>query len=272
MSRPSWTSISIGSVVGFVNVAVVIALYASGGYPALESPTAVAALVATGFVLGFVAAFVSAFTRLVTPLVGLLAVLVGTAYAEVTTPRPEWSQLEGYVIVDGPTYVSSYANAWYVWFSVLLIVGVFEFAIRRGYGVGDRRLRNLPQLPLSGPALVAIVLGVASIVAAGTTLLVLRAGIRPPVASVGVFVVTIAVAAVPLAAVLTRGIVSPVVLFALVPYFLVVEVFAATDSPVHILLFGPYAIVLAIAWVLEGAARSRVRGWDGGRFAVGDGT
>ncbi len=79
------------------------------------------------------------------PAAGFVFVLGGTVSVELATPNPEWSTLDGYVIVDGPTHVASYANTWYVWLSLLLVAGGLEFAIRRGYGVGDDRLRNLPR-------------------------------------------------------------------------------------------------------------------------------
>ncbi|MEY7850800.1 hypothetical protein AB7C87_16540 [Natrarchaeobius sp. A-rgal3] len=268
MARPSATTVAIGALGGLANVVAVLTLYARAGYPTLESASSVAVLALTAFAVGFLALSVSAHTRLLAPVVGFLVVLIGTVSLELTTPNPEWSTLDGYVIVDGPTHVASYANAWYVWLSLFLVAGGLEFAIRRGYGVGDDRLRNLPQLPLSRPMLASSVLGLGSVVGVSTTLLVLRAGIRPSVTAIAVLAFATVVAVVPLAALYARGIVSPAILFVLlVPYFLTVEVFATTDSPIHILLFGPYALVLAAAWALESAVRSRVRGWDGGRFA-----
>ncbi|RQG89966.1 hypothetical protein EA462_08135 [Natrarchaeobius halalkaliphilus] len=273
MVRPSPSSIALGAVGGGVNVALVLALYARAGYPTLETYAGVSLLVVTGFVLGFVPAFVSAHTRLIVPAIGFLAALAGTVFVELTTPSPEWSELEGYLVVDGPTHVGSYANTWYVWLSLFLLAGVLECGIRQGYGIETRRLRNLPTPPFSPGTLAWVVLGFASLVGVSTVLLALRAGIRPPIAAVGVFVGAVGVTAVPLAAVLARGIVSPAILFAvLVPYVLSVEVFTTTDSPVHLLLFGPYAVVLVVAWVLEATVRSRVRGWDGGRFVSDGGT
>lgn len=266
LTRPSPAALAVSSVGGLANVVAVVALYARGEYPTLESTAGIAVLAATAFVVGFVPIFVSSHTRLVAPALGLLAALAGTAYLEVTTPMPEWGRLGEYVVVDGPTHVSSYANAWYVWLALLTVAGVVEFALRRGYGIGDRRLRNLPTLPLSRGALVWTVGGFAALVGLATVLLVLRSGIRPPIAAIVVFVFAAAVTAVPLAALLARGIVAPTVLFAPVPYFLIYEVFVTTDSPVHILLFGPYTIVLAVAWALEAAIRSRFGGWNGGRF------
>lgn len=262
--RPSLPTVALASVGGLANATVVLALFARAGYPALESPAELAVLALTAFTLGFVSLFASAHARLLTPAVGFLAVLAGTVYTELTTPMPEWGELGDYVIVEGPTHIASYANSWYVWLSLVLFAGVVEFAVRRGYGLGAHRLRNLPDVPLSRAELVWFVGGIAGLVGLATTLLVIQAGIRPAASGVFVFVAATAVAAVPLAALLTRGLLAPILLFALlVPYFLTVEVFVTTDSPVHILLFGPYAVVLAVVAVLEAAIRSRLRGRGG---------
>ncbi|RKD97776.1 hypothetical protein [Halopiger aswanensis] len=267
MARLSPATLAIAALVGLANVGVVFALYARGDYPALEPTAELAVLALTTFVVGVLPWFASAHTRLVTPALGFLGALAGTVFLELTTPAPEWSRLGEYVVVDGPTHASSYANAWYVWLALLTVAGVLEFAIRRGYGIGDDRLRNLPTLPFSRDRLVRTVGAVAALVGLAATLLVLRSGIRPPAAAAVVFLFAAVVTAIPLAALLARGIVAPTVLFALVPYFLIYEVFVTTDSPLHILLFGPYAVVLALAWALEEAIRSRLGGWNGGRFA-----
>ncbi|MFP8954031.1 hypothetical protein ACLI4Z_13845 [Natrialbaceae archaeon A-arb3/5] len=273
MVWPSRTAVVTGAVAGCVNVAVVLTLFARAEYPTLGSVIGVSVLVGTGFVLGLVPVLVSVRTRLLAPTVGFVAVLAATTYLEVTTPQPTWSALDEYVIVDGPTHVASYANTWYLWLSLLLLAGAIEFGLRRGYGIADERLRNLPDLPLSNGDLIRAVTGFASLLGIATVLLVLRAGIRPPVTAIAVFAVAAAVTAVPLAALLTRRLISPVVLFALlVPYLLAIEAFTATDSPVHIFLFGPYAIVLVIAWVVEATIRSRLGRNNGSGFATGNGT
>lgn len=268
MERPSVRSLVAATVGGLANVTVVAALYVRYEYPVLESVGPTVEFVLTAFFLGFVAVLVTAHTRLVTPAVGFVSLLVGVAVAEVTSPAPRWGELGEYTIVDGPLFVLPYANTWYVWLSLVLFAGVVEFAFRRGYGPGEQRLRHLPDLPLSRPVLVGVVLGVGGLIGLATAALTIRSGIRPSAAALAVYVVALAVATVPLAALLARGIVSPVLLFALaIPYLLVIEVFTTTDSPVHILLFGPYAIIMVVAWVLEAALRSRLGGWDGGRFS-----
>ncbi|WP_049922884.1 hypothetical protein [Halopiger djelfimassiliensis] len=264
--RRSSTALGIAALGGLVNAGTVLALYARGDYPALESTGWIAVLVTMTVVLGFLPVFVSAYTRLLTPAVGWIAVFAGTVVLEVRSPMPEWGRLGEYVVVDGPTYVSSYATAWYVWLALLSFVGVVEFAVRRGYGIGDGRLRNLPTLPLSRRSRRLIGGGAACLVGLATTLLVVRTGIDPTVTAVVVFLFTVAVTAVPLAAVLGEGIVTPTVLFTPVLYALVYEVFLTTGSPVYLLLFGPYALVLVAVWKLEAGLRARLGGWNGGRF------
>ncbi|OVE85539.1 hypothetical protein [Natronolimnobius baerhuensis] len=265
-SRPTATTLALAAVGGLVNLAIVFGLYIRAAYPILESTGDVAVLAVALFAVGAIAAFASAYTRLLTPALGWLAALAGTAYYELTTPMPEWSEFEGYVIVDGPTHVASYANTWYVWLALALFAGVLEFGIRRGYGLGERSLRNLPELPLSRADLGRAVVGFGALVGVATMLLAIRSGLPRLATALAIAVLATAVAAVPLAALLARGLLLPTVLFAPVPYLLVYEVFVTTDSHVHILLFGPYALVLALAWALEAVLRSRLRGWDGGRF------
>ncbi|THE66049.1 hypothetical protein D8Y22_03755 [Salinadaptatus halalkaliphilus] len=264
-NRPSIRTVLVALAAGVANAGIVLALYARDAYPALESTGSTAGLVATMVVVGVVPVFVSAYTRLFTPTLGLLAVLAGTTYLDVTSPSPEWGELGGYAIVEGPTYVASYANAWHLWLALALYAGVLEFGIRRRYGVADGRLQNLPSLPRARSTIAGWTAGGAGLIALATTLLVLEAGIRPPVAAGAVFAVAFAVAAVPVGGLFTRGLLAPLVLFALaVPYVLVFEVFVTTDSPVHILLFGPYALVLAIVGALEATIRARFGGGNTG--------
>ena len=269
MTRPSRTALAAAMGGGVLNVAVVLGLLARGVYPMLGATTPTGIIVLTGFTLGFVATLVTAHTRLISPAVGFLSVLAATTYLELTSPQPNFGTLNGHIIVDGPLYVLSYANTWYVWLALLLLAGLVEFAIRRGYGIGSRRLQHLPTVPLSRYTIAWVVAGFAGVLGVATMLLVVRSGIRPEAMALVVFVIVFAVTAVPLAALLRHGVVIPILLFVIVvPYMLTVEVFVTTDSPVHILLFGPYAVVLGITWAVELMVRRRVLGWDGGRFVA----
>ncbi|AFZ74721.1 hypothetical protein [Natronobacterium gregoryi] len=263
-SPPSLGTIAAGFAGGVGNAAVVLGLYARADYPALESVTGTAVLALGAFVVGFVPLFLAAYTRLFAPAVGLLAAVAGTVALELTSAMPEWGTRGGEVIVDGPTHIGSYANTWYVWLALAAVVAVAEFGIRRQYGIADGRLRNVPERPLQRADRYAVVLGTAALVGLATSLLVVRPGVQPSLVVPVVFAFAVAATAVPLAALFEDGALVPLVLFAFVPYLLVLEVFVTTDSPVHILLFGPYAVVLAVVWLLERTARRRLGGTDGG--------
>ncbi|SEW21080.1 hypothetical protein [Natrinema salifodinae] len=269
MTRRPVRTVAIAGLGGLANAAVVAALLVHFDYPLLDSTVDLAVVATMAFLLGAVPFSIAAHTGLVAPAGGLAALLCGTVYVELTTPIPEKvGELGGYDIVEGPFHIYNYADSWLVLLALLLVAGVAEFAIRRGYGLGAARLRNLPALPLPWRTLAKTVAGVAALVGIGTVVLVDEsAGLTPETVFV-VFVSAAVVTVVPLAALLARGLLAPLVLFALVvPRFLLVEIFLTTDSYVHILVFGPYAIILAIAWKLEALLRSRYRGWNGGRFA-----
>lgn len=173
-SRPTATTLALAAVGGLVNVAVVFTLYVRAAYPILESTGDIAVLAVALFAVGATAVFASAYTRLLTPALGWIAALAGTAYYELTTPMPDWGELDGHVIVEGPTHVASYANTWYVWLALALFVGVLEFGIRRGYGLGEQSLQNLPDLPLSRADLARTVVGFGALVGVATMLLTIR--------------------------------------------------------------------------------------------------
>ena len=206
MDDPSPRTLAFAAAAGLANVAVVLALYVRAGYPTLESLGAVALLAVTGFAVGFVPALASAHTRLISPALVVGAALLGTVALELTSPAPEWTELGGAVVVDGPTHAGSYANTWYLWLALSCYAGALEFGLRRGYGVADDRLRNLPALPLSRRDFGRAVGGFAGLVGLATALLVVRAGARPPAVVAVVLAFAVAVAAVPLAGLLRNRI------------------------------------------------------------------
>src|SRR6056297_3351603 len=179
MDRPSASTIGAASVAGLANIVVIIALYAHGEYPALESVASMVPVVLGGFGLGFVAVFVTLYTRLLSPAFGFATALLGTVFLVLTSPSPAWSTLGEYTVVEGPAHASSYAHTWYVWLALLLYAGVVEFALRRGYGIGAEQLRHLPSMPLSRRALRWTVAGFAGLVGLATMRLVIREGITP---------------------------------------------------------------------------------------------
>ncbi len=267
MDRPSPSAVAAASVAGLANDLVILALYAYGDYPALFDGIVDDLL--GGFGLGFVAVFVTLYTRLLSPALGFLAALLGTTYLVFTSPSPTWYTLGEYTVGDGPVHASSYAHTWYVWLALLLYAGVVEFALRRGYGIGAGRLRYLPSMPLSRRGLRWTVAGFAGLVGLATMRLEIHMGINPTGALI-VLVLALPAAAVPLTALLRDGALLPMVLFAAyVPYALIVQVFFWIEGPLPILRFGPYAIVLAVAWGIERVIRDRISGRNGGRFGAG---
>ncbi|ELZ16414.1 hypothetical protein C477_15320 [Haloterrigena salina JCM 13891] len=226
------------------------------------------------FALGFVPLFATTATRLLAPGGGFVALLVGVVHTVLTAPFPEGTPMAWGTLVEGPFYASNYAKSWYAWLSLLLVAGVAEFALRRGYGLGDERLRNLPTLPLSRSQLRAVVLGSGLLVGLGIGLL----------SSTGAYyqsdiwtVLTILVpgcivTAIAIAALLTRGLVTPMVLYA----YWTAGTVESTVFPPHPapeyhthpeVLFLFLSVALPLLACLEWVLRSRVRGWDGGVFA-----
>ncbi|MFC4541195.1 hypothetical protein ACFO5R_04545 [Halosolutus amylolyticus] len=262
------SAITIATLGGLAHAAVVSTLLTRIDYPLVDSTAGLAALAAGAFLLGFVAFLVTAHTRLYFSAIGSVALLVGVTYVELTSPDPQTvGELGGHDIVEGPFHVYHYADNWALLLSLLLVAGVAEYGLRRGYGPGADRLRNLPDLPLRRRTLAGVVVGVAGFVGVATVLLVQKSATLGVDGALVVFACVAAVTAVPLAALLGEGALVPLFLFTLVvPRFLLVEVFLTTDSYVHILALGLYAIVLAIVGLLETRFRARYRGWDGGAF------
>lgn len=270
MTRPAARSIAIAVPGGAVHAAVVTGLILAADYPMVDSTGAIAAIAAFGFVLGVAPLSLSVHTRLLAPASGLVALVAWTTYLEVTSPSPRIvDELGGHAIYDGPTYALDYVTAWPTWLVALSVAGLVEFAIRRGYGLGDARLRHLPDLPSSRSARRRIVAGTSALVGVVTVVQVELSHAPSVVESALFFVAAAAATAVPLAALLSRGSVAPLAVLAFwLPRVLHVEAFGSSDSGVHLLLLGPLAIVCAIAWRLELWLRSRYLGWDGGRFAA----
>lgn len=260
--------IAVATVGGLANVAFVLALYARGGSSALDSTVGTVGVAGPAFLFGALALGITAYTGLVTPAASFVGLAGSVAYADLRSLPPERWQLGEHTVFDGPLYITYYANQWELLLSLLLVVGVAEFGIRRGYGLGERRLRNLPSLPLSRRLLLLLTAAVGALIGVSTFAAVDARATVGVSDSLVIVVGTGAVTAVPLAALLSCGLVLPLLLYlVVVPRFLLYEAFGLTDSYVAVLALGPYALVLLIAWVLEGWVRSRCRGRDGGTFA-----
>ena len=225
MNRALLASIAAGLLGGLANVAVTLALLRRVGSPFFEpgretalNPTIIGSVADAPhvwlgvFALGFIPLFVAAATRLLAPAGGFAALLVGVGYTVLTAPEPV--RASG-VLVEGPFYASNYAKSWYAWLPLLLVAAVAEFALRRGYGLGDRRLRRLPSLPLSRSRSAAVALGTGLLVGLGIGLSNPTSYYQTSASAVlGVLVPGAVATAIALAALLFRGLVAPMTLYA----------------------------------------------------------
>ncbi|QRV15263.1 hypothetical protein JMJ58_20565 [Haloterrigena salifodinae] len=287
MNRSLTASVIAGLLGGLANVTVTRELLERVGSPFFEPGRETALNPATigsvadaphvwlgVFALGFVPLFATTATRLLAPAGGFAALLVGVVHTVLTAPFPEETPMLWGALVEGPFYASNYAKSWYAWLSLLLVAGVAEFALRRGYGLGNERLQHLPTLPLSRSQLRAVVLGSGLLVGLGIGLL----------SSTGAYyqsdiwtVLTILVpgciaTAIALTALLTRGLVTPMALYTYWTASIVEgTVFPPQPSPERHahpeVLFCFLSVALSLLALLEWRLRSRVRGWDGGPFA-----
>lgn len=265
MVRPTLRSITAGLLGGVANGALAVALIETAGYAVVESTAETTVLTAIAFGFGFVPVVLSAHTRLVAPAAGVAALLVGVTYTALTSPpAAKLYELGGHDVVSEPALFSRYARFWPVWFGLLIVAGVAEYAIRRGYGLWSHPLRNLPDLPLPRSDMTGAVVVASSLVGVGAAIEFKQ------LAPLAAFLLAAAATAVPLTAVLSRGFVTPLLLFAIwVPRSFHVEAFGDPHGVLHLFVLLPFTIGCAIAWALEALVRSRVRGWDGGRFTDG---
>ncbi|AGB14893.1 hypothetical protein Halru_0247 [Halovivax ruber XH-70] len=270
MTPLSRTTAAIGVAGGFAHVLVVGTLLSYFDYQVFR-PTLSLVLLAPGvFFLGAFPLVVSVRTRLLIPGGGFLALATAVVVAEVTTPAPQKvGELGGHAIVDGPFYALQYAGSWYSWLSLLFVAGVVEFAIRRGYAIGDDRLRHLPDLPLSSDRLGTVVVVCSAVVGTAIVGLLVAGNLWDSILGYAIgFAAAAAATAVPVVALLARGLVAPLVLYCLViTNTSRVHVFADPDG-LSMVFLGVMAGVFAIAAVIEWLGRSQLLGWDGGRFAA----
>lgn len=271
MSQPSIRTAVAATVGGVTHLAVVEILFRYLAHvPESLWPLASIGNAASVFLFGFVVVLMTAHTRLLSPVGGVMALLGWATYREVTSPMPEWSDLGGYLVVDGPVFLTSYQGTWYVWLALFVVAASIEFGLRRQYEVGDAWLRNLPPLPddrRSGGSIAAVVgsvFGLAVIAwAAGI-------GVNPTGILPVLLVTTAAAAAVPIGAAVYRGLVTPTVCFAVlvVPPLLRQTFTAAEGGPVFLLLLGPLAVGFAIMGAIEYVLRTRLSGNFGGVLAI----
>ncbi|WP_418282753.1 hypothetical protein [Halorubrum sp. DTA98] len=273
MSTPSPRTLLVAAIGGVAHLSVVEFLFRWLGHvPDSLWPLAAVESAAFVFAFGVLVVLLSAHTRLLSPVVGLPALLAWATYRDVVSPTPVWSELEGYLVVDGPVYLTSYVGTWYVWLATFVVLAAVEYGIRQRYGLGDNRLRNLPPVPPSRRATVLVAGAVGGTF--GIAVVAWMAGIGVnPTGIVPVLAVTTALAAaVPVGAAVGRGLVAPTACFlALVVPALLNQTFVGSEGgPVFLLVLGPLAVGFAIVGALENALRSRLSRRFGG-FSEGSG-
>jgi len=154
-SRPKLTAVAIGG--GLVNIFQLSSLYSHAGIVSTaDTITGTIGVAVPAFLFGALAVGITTYTGLVTPIGWFVGLAGSVAYADLRSSPPESWQMGEYTVRDGPLYVSYYVTRWEVLLSLLLVIGVAEFGLRRGYNLGGHRLRNLPLLPLSHRRLILL--------------------------------------------------------------------------------------------------------------------
>ena len=267
MSSPSLRTLLVATLGGVVHLGVVEFLFRWLGHvPDSLWPSASITSAAFVFAFGFLVVLCSAHTRLLSPVVGLPALLAWAAYRDVASPAPEWSELGGHLVVDGSVYLTSYVGTWYVWLATFAVLAAVEYGVRNHYGIRAERLRNLPRVPSSRRATTLVAGAVGGTFGVAVVAWMARIGVNPPGIVPVLAVTTALAAAVPVAAAVARGLVTPTACFlALVVPVLANQTFVGSEGgPVFLLMLGPLAVGFAIVGILEAVLRSRLSGRFGG--------
>lgn len=251
MNRPNRFAIAVAVLGGATHTTALLVFFERVEYVTADAPVWVGVFALLAFAQGALPLLASAHSRLVAPASGTLAAFAVLLAAELPAVG-ESTPLDAYVmsVFTGITL------------GLALFVGVLEFALRQGYGLGTERLRNLPPLPdsrsrrrvgIASAALVGVPAGILGFLFGGPVMALLVAGLAT------------AAAAVPLLALIEGGYVTPLVPFALVvPYTLYGHAYYTTEvSGVGLLLAGPAAILSWLVWKGEATIRSRPAGWNG---------
>lgn len=274
MSRPSLPTFLVGVGGGLIHLAVVEFTFRRLGHvPEALWPLSSIEGALTVFAFGFGVVLVTAHTGLVSPPVGLGALLAWATYRDLTTPTPEWSELGGHLVVDGPVFLTSYVETWYVWLGLLAVVAGVEFGLRRHHTLDDTRLRGLPTLPNDGrnaalaSGLVAAAVG--SLFGLSIVTWMAGIGVNPTAILPVLFVTTTAAAAVPVGAAVFRGLITPAACFValVIPSLTRVTFSVSEGGPVFLIALGPMAVGFVIVGVAEHALRRQL-GEDRGETAV----
>ena len=267
MSSPSLRTLLVATLGGVVHLGVVEFLFRWLGHvPDSLWPLASVGSAAFVFAFGFLAVLLSAHTRLLSPVVGLPTLLAWATYRDVASPAPEWSELSGHLVVDGSVYLTSYAGTWYVWLATFVVLAAVEYGVRTHYGIRAERLRNLPPVPSSRRATTLVAGAIGGTFGVAVVAWTAGVGVSPTLIVPVLAVTTALAAAVPVAAAVARGLITPIACFLafVVPVLLNQTFVGGEGGPVFLLLLGPLAVGFAIVGALENALRSRLSGRSGG--------
>lgn len=137
MSRPSIRTLLVGIGGGAVHLVVVETPFRRLDHvPSALWPLSSADGAVSMLALGFGTVLAVAHTRLVSRPVGPGALLAWATYRDPTTPTPEWSELGGTLVVDGPVFLTSYAGTWDIRLGLFALVAGVECGLRRHHAVG----------------------------------------------------------------------------------------------------------------------------------------
>jgi len=261
LSRTLRAALLGGSFAGFAHALLVYGLFSVFEYQAVVPNAPMAALLGGSFALGFVAVGCSLYTRLLAPGVGFGALATVVTAVEVTTPGPERiGELGGAIVVDGAFYVLWYAESWAVWLSLALVGAIAEYAIRNQYDLASDDIRTPPTLTRSRSTGITLV-ATASVLVGIAVLTQLEASHNWDLVGsiLGGGFATVATA-IALGAVLDRGLLAPVALYAVVvPTAMGTEVFTVPESGMHVLAIGVLAAVSIGVAVLEMSIQTGIR-------------
>lgn len=262
MKSPNLKTLFASAAGGVIHLGVVHLLYSQAGYPPNRGLTPMEA-VGIAF-LGALAIGILAHTRLVVPALGLTALVVWIVHLELVAGPPlEYHYLGDNLVYAREPYLQQYVGTWYIWVPLLLAGATTELGIRDGYTIARDSLRNVPSLPFSERQLAVAVGGCALLFAVCLYHAMGYVGVQAWSHQVEGFIGGGIFLAVTLWGVLTRGLISPVVLSLLIvvqptPRVLVRDGLGSSFS----LLFFLTPIIVLVA-LLEWYLRYRIYSGNG---------
>lgn len=215
MGRVKLKAIAASLTGGIIHLVAVQRMFSYAGYPA---DVGVTATQAAGLVfLGVLAFGLLTYTRLVVPALGLTALVVWVVHLELVAGPPlEYHYLGDNLVYSRDPYLQRYAATWYLWVPLLLAGAITELAIRDGYAIAGDYLRNVPSLPLTEQQLTMAIGGCALLFSVCLYQAMGYVGVQTWSHQVEGFIGGGIIIAVTLWGVLTRGLISPLVLSLLI--------------------------------------------------------